>query len=142
MAETETLSGAPPAAIAPAPASIEDPSRGPVAAPTSFAGFPQRKYHPVKGAMTANDPNEAASLFQPEHNWFDTAAEADAHRTDAEAQQVVHYNRRVKADGHLFLAANPDASPETNPAVTGEAGIVRNSVQATESLKSGYGEPL
>lgn len=125
-----------------APLTAEDPSR-PVAAPTgaaarSFPGFPKAKYHPVYGLRTVNDPNEEAAL-QPPHNWFDTAEEADMHRTDREAQQVVHYNTRVRVD-----AATSDAGQAMadDPVVTGQAGVVRNSVTATESLKAGNPEPL
>jgi hypothetical protein len=123
-----------------APFSTEDPSRGVAAtgkAPV-FAGFPKNKYHPVYGLRVIADPNEEATLM-PKHNWFDTAEEADAHRTEREAQQVIHYNARVRVDGALNGSA-----PTTmdDKAVTGEEGIVRNSVAATESLKSGFAEPL
>jgi hypothetical protein len=124
----------------PAPDTAEDPSRK-VAAPSSssFAGFPKTKFHPVYGAREVKDPNEEAGLTQPLRNWFDTAAEADAHRTQREAEQVAHYNNRVKVDGAMKEDGTADLS---DPAVMGDAGIVRNSVSATESLKSGFGEPL
>ena len=94
----------------------------------SFAGFPKTKYHPVLGAKAANDPNEAASLFQPEHDWFDTPGEADMHRTDREAQLVIHHNTRAKLDG---IAEKQD-----------ENAPVRLSVQAQESMDAGNIEPV
>ena len=121
-----------------APSTAEDPSRINPGAPTGFAGFPKTKYHPVYGARAINDPNEEAALPQPARNWFDTAEEADAHRTEREAQQVIHNNARVRVDAAL---AGDDHDPNS-PAVRGEAGVVRNSVSATESLKSGTPEPL
>jgi hypothetical protein len=130
--ENQTIAG-------PAPDTAEDPSRSKGAAGAiAFAGFPKTKFHPVYGAKVVNDPNEEASLSAPLRNWFDTAEEADTHRTQREAEMVVHYNNRVKVDGGL----NTGEVDRSNPAVTGEAGIVRNSVSATESLKSGFAEPL
>jgi hypothetical protein len=125
----------------PAPDTAEDPSRKVVsdAKAPNFAGFPKTKFHPVYGARMVNDPNEEASLPQPLRNWFDTAEEADAHRTQREAEQAMHYNNRVKVDGAMKEDGTADLS---DPAVMGDAGIVRNSVSATESLKSGFGEPL
>jgi hypothetical protein len=128
--------------IAAAPLTAEDPSRSaaPVgaAAARGFVGFPKLKYHPVYGAREIKDPNEEAGL-QPAHNWFNSAEEADAHRTDREAQMVVHYNARVKVDGAVGGVEPMDPN---NKAVTGEDGIVRNSVAATESVKAGNLEPL
>lgn len=132
--------------VANAPFTAEDPSRSPppsqAASSPNFPGYPKTKYHPVYGARTAKDPNDEATVFTPPpHNWFDTAGEADAHRTDREAQMVVHNNRRVKVDA--ALARQENADHETDRAVaTGDAGVVRNSVAATESVKSGNVEPL
>lgn len=95
---------------------------------SGFPGFPKTMYNPVLGAKTANDPNEAASFFQPEGQWFNTAAEADMHRTEREAQMVMHHNTREKLDG---LAQAQDGAPP-----------VRNSVQAQESLDAGNPEPV
>lgn len=106
----------------------------------AFAGFPLVKYHPVYGARSANDPNEAATMFQPSHDWFATAEEADMHRTDREAQQVIHYNRQLKVDSKVAAVNGDEPAP-----LTGEGapkGIVRNSVAATESLNAGNAEPL
>jgi hypothetical protein len=130
------------------PFTAEDPSRTLHAAhrPTadakpSFPGFPKTKYHPVYGGRTIDDPNEEAALV-PVHNWFDTAEEADMHRTDREAQLVVHNNRRVKADASVAAFDNDGTHDVPDDVVRGETGIVRNSVAATESLKSGFAEPL
>jgi len=94
----------------------------------SFAGFPQTKYNPVLGAKTANDPNEAASLFQPEHDWFNTPGEADMHRTEREAAVVMHHNTSRKVAGVL------EAQDGNTP--------VRNSVQSQEARDAGNAEPI
>ena len=74
--------------VAPAPSTMEDATRVMANAPTrTFPGFPKDKFHPVQGKVTVNDPNEVAALVGPAHNWFDTAEEADMHRTDAEARR-------------------------------------------------------
>jgi hypothetical protein len=101
-------------------------ARSGTTAAASFPGYPLTKYNPVLGARTANDPNEAATLFQPEHDWWPTAAEADMHRTDREAGIAIHHNMRTKL-GHFDEA---------------EQAPVRNSVQAQESLDTGGAEPL
>lgn len=106
----------------------------------AFAGFPQTKYHPVYGARAVGDPNEAATIFQPPHNWFDTAEEADAHRTDREAQQVIHYNQRLKVDANVALNNGGEALPLTGDEAP--KGIVRNSVAAQESIDAGNAEPI
>lgn len=142
----QTADEAPP--VAPSAFTAEDPSRTLHAAhrPTaqaaaSFPGFPKAKFHPVYGQRMVNDPNEEAALL-PRHNWFDSAEEADIHRTDREAQQVVHFNRSTKVNASLAAAGNDGVSDIPDEEVRGEAGIVRNSVAATESLKSGFPEPL
>lgn len=105
--------------------------------PASFAGYPKFKYHPVLGAIEVKDPNEMAAL-QPPHDYFDTAEEADMHRTDREAGQVIAHNVGVKVQAKL--AGKPvDLS---DPVQAGSAGVVRNSVAATENLKAGGSEPL
>lgn len=144
--EQPTADEAPP--VPASPFTAEDPSRTlhaafrpDAAAAPSFPGFPKSKFHPVYGLRTVNDPNEEAALV-PVHNWFDTAEEADMHRTDREAQLVLHNNRRVKADASLAAFGNDGPHDVPDDVVRGEAGIVRNSVAATESLKSGFAEPL
>lgn len=123
-----------------APDTLEDVSRQPMKAGRveGFPGYPKTLYHPVYGARSAADPNEEANFPGLRRNWFDTAAEADAHRTDSEAQQVIHNNRSVK----VTAALNGDDHDPTHPSVRGEAGVVRNSVSATESMKAGFAEPL
>jgi hypothetical protein len=105
---------------------------------TSFVGFPQTKYHPVYGARVVNDPNEAASLPGPAHNWFNTPGEADMHRTDREAQQVIHHNRSVKIGDKLAFVNGEEPPTQVNQ---DRNAIVRNSVQAQESLDRGT-EPV
>jgi hypothetical protein len=100
-----------------------DPTRPPGEPPRRYAGYPKTKWHPVHGAKTVNDPNEEHETF--DRNWFDTPAAADAARTDREAGLVVHRNMRVKLNAH-----------------ENDKGVVRNSVQAQESLDRTGFEPL
>lgn len=105
----------------------------------AFHGYPMVKYHPVYGKQSVNDPNEAAKVFQPPHNWFNSAPEADAARTDREAQQVVFHNLQTKvADKHARLNNEPPPAEQNKDRQT----IVRNSVTATENLNAGKPEPL
>lgn len=108
----------------PVPVSHAKPVPSP-AAPNEFAalGFPVTKYHPVQGRKIFKDPNAVAQL---DYNWFDTAAAADAARTEREAMQVVHHNLNHKVQG------KKDAG----------LGIVRNSVSAQESVDAGNAEPM
>lgn len=92
---------------------------------TTFSGFPKIKYHPVHGRVMVNDPNEEASLSPPT-DYFDTPEEADMHRTATEAMTTHAANESAK------LAAHADAGHQ----------VVRNSVQADESLRRGNAEPL
>lgn len=85
-------------------------------------GFPTAAFHPVYGRRDIKDANDAVGLSS---DWFNTAEEADMHRTEREAQMVVHQNRDVK----VADAVSSD-------------GVVRNSVAATESLNAGRAEPL
>lgn len=101
----------------------------------SFAGFPQTKWHPVYGARSVKDPNEAATVFQPPHNWFATPEQADAARTDREAQQVVHHNLATKV-----AQKNATLNGEELPGDRKE--IVRNSATAQANLDAGRAEPL
>lgn len=84
--------------------------------------LPTRVFHPVFGAKEITDANDIKKLSI---DYFNTAEEADMHRTETEAQMVVHQNRDLKvADA---LASD---------------GVVRNSVAAHESKLSGANEPL
>ena len=56
--------------------------------------FPQTVYHPVQGAVTLTDAEHAARVVTVPTDWFATPQEADAHRTENEAQVVIHYGRR------------------------------------------------
>lgn len=85
-------------------------------------GFPSAAYHPVFGKRDLTDANEAVKLNA---DWFNTAEEADMHRTETEAQMVVHQNRDVKV----------------GDAVVSD-GVVRNSVAADANFKAGNAEPL
>jgi hypothetical protein len=105
------------------------------AARRGFVGFPKTLYHPVLGGRQVNDPNEEASLPGPAHNWWPTAGEADMHRTDLEAQEVIHHARDWKLRGHEAEIKGEDIPPTVIP--EGEEAPVRYSVQAEESLNSG-----
>lgn len=85
-------------------------------------GFPSAAFHPVYGRRDIKDANEAVGL---DKDWFNTAEEADMHRTEREAQMVVHQNRDVKVADAVATA-----------------GVVRNSVAATENIAAGRPEPL
>lgn len=63
-----------------------------------FTSYPLTLYHPVLGAVTVEDQDAAAKTFVPEHDWYRTPEEADAHRTEREAQMVVHNTRRMQID--------------------------------------------
>lgn len=90
-----------------------------------LSGFPKTKYHPVHGRVMVKDPNEEASLSPPT-DYFDTPEEADMHRTATEAWTTHAHNLRSK------LGAHDEAGHQ----------VVRNSVQADESLREGGVEPL
>lgn len=127
----ETLPPEAPVAVAnpaePAAPTVVQPAEGnrSLVGSVAMAGFPKTKYHPVHGRVVVNDPNEEASLSPPT-DYFDTPEEADMHRTATEAWTTHAANMRAKLNVH------------------DEAGheIVRNSVQADESIRSGGAEPL
>lgn len=113
----------------PNPADPTTPSVVPVAAtpvpPVTFAGFPKMRFHPVLGRSVAVDPNELAALDY-QAGWRDTPEEADQNRTATEAQEVAFRNMMAKMAEH-------EAAGHV---------VVRNSVQADESLRRGNAEPL
>jgi hypothetical protein len=82
-----------------------------------FPSFPLTYYHPVHGAVTVNTPEEAAQTFTVPTDWFKTAAEADAHRTEREAGMVIHNGVR----GQITLHEE------------GERGVVMHSVTHQET---------
>ena len=88
-------------------------------------GFPRMKFHPVHGGVEIKTPDELAGL-QPATDWFDTAEAADAARTWTEAHVAMTQNSRAKLGAH-------DEAGHT---------VVRNSVQADESVRRGLTEPL
>jgi hypothetical protein len=111
--------------------------------------YPGTLYHPVLGARYVNDSNEANELPGPAHNWWPTAEEADMHRTDLEAQEVIHHARSWKNEVNLAMIDGeplPIDSSTVNEK-TGEVTVddtnkpVRYSVQAEEVLKRGGVEP-
>ena len=112
-----------PAAPTMAPAKPDNSSL--VTKGTALAGYPKVKYHPVHGRVPVADPNEEASLSPPT-DYFDTPEEADMHRTATEAWTTHAANINAKLEAHA------DAGHQ----------VVRNSVQADESLRKGNPEPL
>ena len=100
--------------------------------------FPKTVYHPVFGARTVNNTDEVNELPQPLYNWWPTAGEADMHRTDLEAQEVIHHARRYKLDGHEAELQDGEVPP-----IAVEPGTqpVRYSVQAEEHLNKLGAEP-
>lgn len=62
--------------------------------------FPQTVYHPVRGAVTVEDAEAAAKVMTVPTDWFPTAAQADAARTENEAQAVIHKGRRDQVQKH------------------------------------------
>jgi hypothetical protein len=92
-----------------------------------------------------NDSNEANELPGPAHNWWPTAEEADMHRTDLEAQEVIHHARSWKNEVNLAMIDGEPLPIESSTVneKTGEVTVedtnkpVRYSVQAEEVLKRG-----
>jgi hypothetical protein len=115
-----------------------------------FLGYPKTLYHPTIGARTVEDPNGEAELPGPQHNWWPTPGEADMHRTDLEAQEVIHHARNWKNEvSTAMLEGAGDDLPVDKPEI-GKGGVeewpetnkpVRYSVQAEEVLKRGGVEP-
>ena len=71
---------------------------------TQTGTFPDVVYHPVFGARTMRDANEVVVLGP---DWFNTAEEADLHRTQAEAERASAQHRRV---GRMPTAQNTTRS--------------------------------
>ena len=92
--------------------------------PVHYTLYPLTLYHPVLGAVTVDNQDDALKTFVPHHDWFHTAAEADAHRTDREAMMVIHNTRRMQVDAMAGSDVHKDVAPET--------GTVVHSVSHTE----------
>lgn len=88
--------------------------------------YPLTLYHPVLGAVTVENQEDALRVFVPHHDWFHTAAEADAHRTAREADMVIHNTRRMQVDQLAGGDVHKDVAPET--------GTVVHSVTQTENM--------
>lgn len=101
----------------------------PVKLPTAGA-WPFTAYHPVWGARTAKDQAEADEMFVGDAtDWFATAEEADAARTQREAEIVVQHRLNNRVDDALGTEKEVDHT------------VVENSVAADERIKAGTGEP-
>lgn len=79
---------------------------------------PMTLYHPVYGAVSAETLEDAARIFQPDHDWFKTPEEADAHRTENEAAQVILNGRINQIKRHTGA----------------DLGVVRHSVTHQETV--------
>jgi hypothetical protein len=79
---------------------------------------PMTLYHPVHGAVTVATLEDAARVFQPEHNWVKTPQEADAHRTQREAAMVIHKGVRAQVALHE----------------EGDQGVVKHSVTHQDDI--------
>jgi hypothetical protein len=95
--------------------------------PVHYTLYPLTLFHPVLGGVTAQDQDTALRVFQPHHDWFLTAAEADAHRTDREAQMVIHNTRRMQVDDmatayDAVASGDPDANAKLVEAHQKEEG--------------------
>jgi hypothetical protein len=80
-----------------------------------YTVYPLTLFHPVFGAVTVDNQEAAQKLFHPARDWFPTAAEADAHRTEREAQMVIHNTRRMQVDDmaaqyEALVSGDPDAA--------------------------------
>ena len=62
--------------------------------------FPKTVYHPVRGAVFVEDVKAAQEVMTVPTDWFPTAAQADAARTENEAQAVIHKGRRDQVQKH------------------------------------------
>jgi hypothetical protein len=135
--------------VAAAPPSAEDPSRTfhaahlpDRAAAPSFPGFPKTKYHPVYGGRSACRPEPGgARLCRLTTGSTRRGSRRAPHRSRGAAghpQQPF----TVKVNAALSAAANDGTHDLPDAVVNGDAGVVRNSVAATESLKGGFAEPL
>ena len=90
-----------------------------------FHGYPLVRYHPVHGKGEFKTPNHYHRAGGDEGDWrFKSAFDADRARTGAEAALTLMANQQQLLDAHR---AN--------------ASVVRHSVQAEESRKTGYPEP-
>ena len=65
-----------------------------------FPTFPRTVWHPTQGGVVLTDPEQAAKVCLVPTDWFDTGAEADAHRTENEAQVVIHKGRTDQVQKH------------------------------------------
>ena len=93
--------------------------------PVKYTLYPLTLYHPVLGAVTVDNQDDALRVFVPARDWFHTAEEADAHRTDREAMMVIHNTRRMEVDQMAGGDVHKDVAPDT--------GTVVHSVQHTEN---------
>ena len=98
--------------------------------PLPHASFPFTAYHPTKGARTANTPEESQQVFDGDpRDWFATAGEADAARTQREAEIAVAHRLQNRLDHEL--GNDHPVSDE----------VVENSVAADQRIRDGQPEP-
>lgn len=106
---------------------------------TSFnisTGFPRDVFHPVYGKRTVNSFDDIKALPDLTRNWFATAADADAARTQPEADAVVaHHNAMQAQEMAQASMQSPEERGTKAPDIAEDDSrrhIVRNSVQAQE----------
>jgi hypothetical protein len=116
--------------------------------PLNLPTFPSTWYHPVFGAKTVESLDDYQKLGP---DWRDHPGKADMDRTETEAGIVIAHNLAVKQAMALKAAQAgdpPDGGAHTEFAFSRDSGndddkvIVRNSVQAQQSLDEGKTEPL
>lgn len=115
-------------------------------------GFPVDVFHPVYGKRTLGEYGDIKKLPGIMTDWFRTAADADAARTQPEADAVIAHHQAMRVQEHIARAKaadqGEDAKPEPMSPDTGH--VVRDSVQAQEAadrlaismVTSGVEEPI
>ena len=92
---------------------------------TQTGTFPDVVYHPVFGARTMRDANEVVVLGP---DWFNTAEEADLHRTQAEAELVTHNNTS------LLVKDGTEVGPVVRNSVTETEAVAASTLEVTQDV--------
>jgi hypothetical protein len=94
--------------------------------------FPMTKYHPVLGARTVDKHEDLDKVFVgPDRDWHDTPEEADQHRTQREAEMVMHNSTRMRIEDMIGRA---DAPEEHDPVEVLDIGTVVDSATHHERV--------
>jgi hypothetical protein len=97
---------------------------------TKLPTFPSTWYHCVYGAAEIRTYEDFLRLGE---GWRETAALADADRTETDARIVMNHNDQVKREQIIEEARRLNIPPNQ--------AIVRNSAQAAEATKEGKAQP-